>query len=1250
LRPNPFLIFLFCIAISVWPTLFTSRAVATYTPQAINPDVPFFSQTALRDQKTNDGRLLTLGNDSAVPLWEFGCGVASLAMVFRYYGVDTDIVRLNEALRQTGGFSGALLAWDRPDAFRKAVQPWIQGIERVRTTRPQDYRQRVDDELAADHPVITYLGGKHYVVLVGKDERGNYRINDPWQLAEADGKDIPLEENSLKLQFGNINQFVFIYPDRNAPTNGIAVSGPIAEKYFALGGSKSSLGNPSAAEGSLAGRGRWQRFERGAILSASQRTFALHGLVWEKFQAEGGVSKLGLPRGDIYSYFVGPAVVWRADFANVAILWTEGARSARLLKAENAVRAEYFDNPNLSGAPVYTRFEEDTLFDWQKGAPGPWLQPDGFSARYTSAIEVGFPLGWGHNFVVDVDEGVRVKLDGETVLDAWTSGAKTHKFSRHLGGGKHTLVVEYREVSDAARLQAAWSAWPANPVFATEGIVGPYEQLPASVTASVPDLATPMARATTTAQAVRAVMTAEARITPTPDASVMDAARQSFEAWAQRQGEPYRDAQVAVMGNDGYFAQVRVTAWFRPDQAAPWEEREASVECRQVGGAWQCDQRFAFRLTEGEQARRAEATRVAVTQATATAQARATDVAMAQATSAAQAALTGIPKVHLEWTSYTNGNDVRDLLVQGDFVWAATSGGVVRWDVRAERYVKFTAEHGLAGNFVHAIAAGPNGEMWFGTDGGVSRLTPDGRWHTFTTQDGLAGNSVRAIAAGPNGEMWFGTDGGVSHLMPDGRWRTFTTQDGLASNSVSTISVGQGGALWFGFTTDINGADTEKYHGVSRFTPDGVWRNFTMQDGLAGNNVVAIAGGIDGAMWFGTLGGGVSRFTSDGRWRTFNAQDGLAHNSASTIAVGLDGTMWFGLSLDQPFEGNGVSRLTPDGRWRTFTTQDGLASNDVRAIAIGSDGSVWFAPDASGLNRLTADGNWHTFTTQDSLSSNRITAIAVGSERSMWFGTWDRSVNRLETNGRWHFYDLQDGQVGHSVQDITVGTDGALWFSRPLVPRVSRLTPNGRLRTFAQEDGLVTKEITAIGVGADGSMWFGTWDNGLSRLGPDGVWRTLTIQNGQNEPTGKHVSAIAAAADGSMWFGTGGNGVSRLSSDGSWHTFTTQHGLASNNIRAITVGPDGAVWFGTDRGVGRLGSDGVWRTYTTQEGLADKDVRAIVVGPDGAMWFGTDAGRADWARTGDGRPLPLGTAWRRITSGPSRSRQTGRCGLGLKVV
>jgi formylglycine-generating enzyme required for sulfatase activity len=162
----------------------------------------------------------------------------------------------------------------------------------------------------------------------------------------------------------------------------------------------------------------------------------------------------------------------------------------------------------------------------------------------------------------------------------------------------------------------------------------------------------PGATETAVAGRVLAALTTEAQATPTPSAEVEAIAQETFETWARGRREPFRDAVVTVGESDGFFATVRVTAWFRPGRDAPWEEREAEVECRRVAEEWQCDQWFDFQLTAGELTRRAQATATAEAQATATAiawaratatveaQATATAIAWARATATAEAPVT----------------------------------------------------------------------------------------------------------------------------------------------------------------------------------------------------------------------------------------------------------------------------------------------------------------------------------------------------------------------------------------------------------------------------------------------------------------------------------------------------------------------------------------------------------------------------------------------------------------------------------
>ncbi len=68
-----------------------------------------------------------------------------------------------------------------------------------------------------------------------------------------------------------------------------------------------------------------------------------------------------------------------------------------------------------------------------------------------------------------------------------------------------------------------------------------------------------------------------------------------------------------------------------------------------------------------------------------------------------------------------------------------------------------TTEQGLPDNRVWALAAGADGALWVGTDGGLARLAGGQVDQVLTTEQGLPDNSVWALAAGADGALWVGT-------------------------------------------------------------------------------------------------------------------------------------------------------------------------------------------------------------------------------------------------------------------------------------------------------------------------------------------------------------------------------------------------------------------------------------------------------------------------------------------------------------
>jgi ligand-binding sensor domain-containing protein len=585
------------------------------------------------------------------------------------------------------------------------------------------------------------------------------------------------------------------------------------------------------------------------------------------------------------------------------------------------------------------------------------------------------------------------------------------------------------------------------------------------------------------------------------------------------------------------------------------------------------------------------------------------------------------------WTTYTNSNYVNDLAIEGDYLWAATEGGVVRWNVRDGTYVKYTRGDGLADNQVQAVGIDLDGSKWFGThDSGVSHF--DGTtWTTYTeSNSGLASNHVTTIAIDNDGGKWFGTFlDGVSHF--DGTiWTAYNTYNsGLAHNDVRAIAIDLDSSKWFG-----------TWHGeVSHF--DGTtWTTYdTYNSGLADDDVQAIAIDLDGSKWFGTWCGGVSHFDGD-TWTTYTQfNSGLASSCVGAIVVNNDGSKWFGTS-------DGVSHF--DGTtWTTYNTSNSsIASGRVEAIVIDSNDNKWFGFKDGGINKF--DGTtWTTFTTPDSLMHNYVQAIAVERSGGRWFGTgggdggaswqvgniwvnYTTSNSKLKNNDiqaividnddtvwfgtrggvshfdgdTWTTYDTYNsGLEGNNVQAIAIDLDGSKWFGISF-DGVSHFDDDTWTTYNTSNSRLADDDVRAIAIDSDGSKWFGT-RGGVSHF--DGItWTTYNTSN--SDLADDDVRAIAIDSDGSKWFGTYGGGVSHFD-DTIWATYNTYNSdLTSNRVWAIAIDNDGSKWFGTHFGGGVSCFDGTaWRIYnTSNSGLTDDDIWAIAIDNNDTKWFGTTSG------------------------------------------
>jgi beta-glucosidase len=119
---------------------------------------------------------------------------------------------------------------------------------------------------------------------------------------------------------------------------------------------------------------------------------------------------------------------------------------------ETGMIGEYFDNQELDGAPALTRTDRLVDFDWGEGSFADGHPVDHFSARWTGYY---IPKASGdYAFYVSADDGMRVFVDDERIINDWTKHSETlHTASRHLEAGRsYKIKVEYYEDTGGASI------------------------------------------------------------------------------------------------------------------------------------------------------------------------------------------------------------------------------------------------------------------------------------------------------------------------------------------------------------------------------------------------------------------------------------------------------------------------------------------------------------------------------------------------------------------------------------------------------------------------------------------------------------------------------------------------------------------------------------------------------------------------------------------------------------------------------
>lgn len=163
-------------------------------------------------------------------------------------------------------------------------------------------------------------------------------------------------------------------------------------------------------------------------------------------------------------------------------LWAQKARPA--IRLEAGLKGEYFNGPNFE-RKVMTRTDPQVDFSWNWQSPGPGVQREYFSVRWTGKLYA--PTSGTYRFSATVDDGVRVWVNGKKVIDEWRKQDDSNFVGEISLNGKqfYDLRIEYYNDWKGSVISVYWESPEDRKLFSFAS--RPQKTIPAKYLFSKPD-------------------------------------------------------------------------------------------------------------------------------------------------------------------------------------------------------------------------------------------------------------------------------------------------------------------------------------------------------------------------------------------------------------------------------------------------------------------------------------------------------------------------------------------------------------------------------------------------------------------------------------------------------------------------------------------------------------------------------------------------------------------------------------------
>jgi hypothetical protein len=123
----------------------------------------------------------------------------------------------------------------------------------------------------------------------------------------------------------------------------------------------------------------------------------------------------------------------------------------------DGLRGEYYDNINLTGL-AFNRTNATLDFNWGSASPDPSIGSNTFSIRWTGQVQPQFSETY--TFYVSTDDGVRLWVDNQLLVDNWVDQGTTERAGSIAltAYQRYNIKMEYYENAGSAVARLLWGS------------------------------------------------------------------------------------------------------------------------------------------------------------------------------------------------------------------------------------------------------------------------------------------------------------------------------------------------------------------------------------------------------------------------------------------------------------------------------------------------------------------------------------------------------------------------------------------------------------------------------------------------------------------------------------------------------------------------------------------------------------------------------------------------------------------------